>query len=103
MLSDDDDEEENDYDGSDDGASKTRGRTGSSKQLGDEVEDEDDERHLRMLQGITGMPSEVFEGKTAMKMSPFGQVQYGFCFKIIITILPNFLLHIFLMIVRKGF
>ncbi|XP_031256151.1 U3 small nucleolar RNA-associated protein 14 homolog A [Pistacia vera] len=70
VLSDDDDDDENDYNGSDDGASRienTRGRTGSSKQLGDEVEDEDDERHLRMLQGITGMPSEVFEGKKTKK------------------------------------
>lgn len=28
----------------------------------DEVEENDDERHLRMLQGITGMPGEAFEG-----------------------------------------
>lgn len=70
MLSDDDDE--NDYDSSD--------RTESSKQLGDEVEDDDDERHMRMLQGITGMPSEVFEGNTATKISPLVKFrQYEFC------------------------
>uniref|UniRef100_A0A5B7CB94 U3 small nucleolar RNA-associated protein 14 n=1 Tax=Davidia involucrata TaxID=16924 RepID=A0A5B7CB94_DAVIN len=30
---------------------------------GDEVEEEDDGRHARMLQEITGLPSEAFEGK----------------------------------------
>lgn len=31
-------------------------------QSGDEIEDEDYARHARMLQGITGMPAEAFEG-----------------------------------------
>lgn len=30
----------------------------------DGVEEEDDGRHLRMLQGITGMSNDAFEGKT---------------------------------------
>ncbi|KAF3947043.1 hypothetical protein CMV_026769 [Castanea mollissima] len=29
----------------------------------DEIEEDDDGRHVRMLEGITGMPSEAFEGK----------------------------------------
>lgn len=29
---------------------------------GDEVEEDDDGKHSRMLQGITGMPGEAFEG-----------------------------------------
>ncbi|KAL5857809.1 hypothetical protein ACOSQ3_005267 [Xanthoceras sorbifolium] len=63
-----DDDDENDYDGSEDRASKienSHGRRGSSKQLSDE--DEDDERLLRVLQGVTGMPSEAFEGKKKKK------------------------------------
>ncbi|KAL9415242.1 hypothetical protein AB3S75_043513 [Citrus x aurantiifolia] len=44
------------------------GRRGISKQVGDEFQDGDnDERHLRMLQGVTGMPSEFFEGKKKKK------------------------------------
>lgn len=29
----------------------------------DDIEEDDDGRHVRMLEGITGMPSEAFEGK----------------------------------------
>lgn len=36
--------------------------TKAEKVTGDDVEEEDDGRHTRMLQGITGMPSEAFEG-----------------------------------------
>ncbi|ESR36139.1 hypothetical protein CICLE_v10027776mg [Citrus x clementina] len=44
------------------------GRRGISKQVGDEFQDGDNnERHLRMLQGVTGMPSEFFEGKKKKK------------------------------------
>jgi len=35
----------------------------------DDSGEEDDDRHARMLQAITGMPSEAFEGKkTAVKL-----------------------------------
>lgn len=34
---------------------------GSIDQLGDDVDEENDEKHSRMLQSITGMPSEAFE------------------------------------------
>lgn len=57
MLSDDDDDENDDS-----------GMKRSSKQLGDDVEDEDDERHLRMLEGITGMPTTAFEGNILSKL-----------------------------------
>lgn len=56
MLSDEDDE---DYDGRENGGSKTEDANDG------EMEEEDDGRHERMLQGITGIPSEVFEGKLA--------------------------------------
>ncbi|KAJ9696533.1 hypothetical protein PVL29_008650 [Vitis rotundifolia] len=45
------------------GEDEENNRSENSSQLGDEVEEEDDGRHMRMLQGITGMPSEAFEGK----------------------------------------
>lgn len=51
VLSDDDDENDD-------------GRDKSEDANNDEIE-EDDGRHARMLQGITGMPSEAFEGKVA--------------------------------------
>lgn len=51
MLSDDDDEDDD-------------SRNKSENANDDEIE-EDDGRHGRMLQGITGMPSEAFEGKVA--------------------------------------
>lgn len=35
----------------------------SGKAPSDYSGEEDDGRHVRMLQGITGMPSEAFEGK----------------------------------------
>lgn len=57
MSSDDDDE-----DGFDVGGNK--GNQNEDVDGSDGVEEEDDQRHLRMLQGITGMPSDVFEGKT---------------------------------------
>lgn len=52
MLSDDDDEDDDVRDKSEDG--------------NDNEIEEDDGRHARMLQGITGMPSEAFEGKVAL-------------------------------------
>lgn len=62
MLSDDEDDD-NDIE-------NNHGRRGISKQVGDEFEDDDgDARHLRMLHGITGMPSEFFEGITLVKLS----------------------------------
>lgn len=58
MLSDDEDDN-NDIE-------NNCGRRGISKQVGDEFQDGDNnERHLRMLQGVTGMPSEFFEGITS--------------------------------------
>ncbi|KAG6647898.1 hypothetical protein CIPAW_07G109900 [Carya illinoinensis] len=54
VLSDDDDEDDVDEDN---GGSKTADANG------DEIEEEDGGRHVRMLQGITGMPSEAFERK----------------------------------------
>lgn len=45
------------------GEDEENNRSENSSHLGDEVEEEDDGRHMRMLQGITGMPSEAFEGK----------------------------------------
>lgn len=60
LLSDDEDDD-NDIE-------NNHGRRGISKQVGDEFEDDDgDARHLRMLHGITGMPSEFFEGKKKKK------------------------------------
>uniref|UniRef100_A0A2N9E4P4 Uncharacterized protein n=1 Tax=Fagus sylvatica TaxID=28930 RepID=A0A2N9E4P4_FAGSY len=53
VLSDDDDE---DGDHMDNGGNKT-------KDAHDEVEEDDDGSHVRMLEGITGMPSQAFEGK----------------------------------------
>ncbi|GLU16828.1 hypothetical protein SLE2022_332420 [Rubroshorea leprosula] len=52
VPSDDDD----DYGGGD-------GRGEGSDHLSDGVEEEDEEKHARMLQGITGMPREAFGGK----------------------------------------
>lgn len=57
MLSDDDDEDDVDEDN---GGSKTADANG------DEIEEEDGGRHVRMLQGITGMPSEAFERKVLL-------------------------------------
>lgn len=51
MLSDDED---------DDGENVEREH---SNQPGDEFEEKDVVRHTRMLQGITGLPNEVFDGK----------------------------------------
>ncbi|XP_065860458.1 U3 small nucleolar RNA-associated protein 14 [Euphorbia lathyris] len=60
VLSDDDGEDENnDY--------NTDVKRKNIGQLDDDVEEEDDEKHLRMLQGITGMPTEAFEGKKRNK------------------------------------
>ncbi|KAF8401450.1 hypothetical protein HHK36_012389 [Tetracentron sinense] len=59
VLSDDDDDDDDD----DDGCNGRNDRWDKSNQSKDEVGEEDDKRHARMLQGITGMPSEAFEGK----------------------------------------
>ncbi|XP_054823107.1 uncharacterized protein C57A7.06 [Prosopis cineraria] len=42
-------------------------RTKDEKATSDDSEEEDDGRHTRMLQGITGMPSEAFEEKRKKK------------------------------------
>lgn len=49
-------------------------KRGDLDKLGDDAEDEDedDERHLRMLQGITGMPSQAFEGITSTSRDQLG-------------------------------
>ncbi|OVA12705.1 Small-subunit processome [Macleaya cordata] len=62
VQSDDDDDVDND-----DGGSERNNRRDNSDQSGDEVEGEDEGRHVRMLQGITGMPAEAFEGKKIKK------------------------------------
>jgi U3 small nucleolar RNA-associated protein 14 len=38
-----------------------------TKDAHDEVEEDDDGRHVKMLEGITGMPSQAFEGKMVLK------------------------------------
>ncbi|XP_042518607.1 uncharacterized protein C57A7.06 [Macadamia integrifolia] len=53
---DDDDDEDND-------SGERSRRRDNSNRLDDEVEEDDDGRHAKMLQGITGIPSEAFEGK----------------------------------------
>ncbi|XP_043709609.1 uncharacterized protein C57A7.06 [Telopea speciosissima] len=58
LPSEDDDE---DYEDNDNGE-RSRSRD-SSDRLDDEVEEDDDKRHAKMLQGITGLSSEAFEGK----------------------------------------
>ncbi|KAK0581539.1 hypothetical protein LWI29_014953 [Acer saccharum] len=63
-VSSEDDDDKDDYDGVS-RIEKSHGWRGSSEQLSDEVED--DERHLRMLQTVSGMPSEAFEGKKKKK------------------------------------
>lgn len=65
VLSDEDDE---DYDGRKNGGSKTEDANDG------EMEEEDDGRHERMLQGITGIPSEVFEGKKKKNHSVISEV-----------------------------
>ncbi|KAJ4968744.1 hypothetical protein NE237_015445 [Protea cynaroides] len=54
-------DDDDDYEDNDSGE-RSKGRD-NSNQLDDEVEDDDDRRHARMLQGITGIPSEAFEDK----------------------------------------
>lgn len=59
----DDDDDDNDFDGDMNKVEETHGKRKNLGQLDDDdVEEEDDERHLRMLQGITGMPTEAFDG-----------------------------------------
>ncbi|KAL4305256.1 hypothetical protein AHAS_Ahas16G0060100 [Arachis hypogaea] len=58
IQSDDDNEDDDD----DDGLKRTGGAAD------DDSSEEGDGRHTRMLQGITGMPSEAFEGKKKRKM-----------------------------------
>ncbi|XVF80962.1 hypothetical protein PTKIN_Ptkin15bG0117800 [Pterospermum kingtungense] len=55
LSSDDDDEDDFDVNG--------KGNQNEDVDGSDGVEEEDDQRHLRMLQGITGMSSDAFEGK----------------------------------------
>ncbi|KAJ6873440.1 hypothetical protein NC651_032345 [Populus alba x Populus x berolinensis] len=62
VVSDDDD---NDFDGVENKIAGRDSKRGDLDKLGD---DEDDERHLRMLQGITGMPSQAFEGRKKNKV-----------------------------------
>ncbi|XVF72649.1 hypothetical protein PTKIN_Ptkin12aG0136600 [Pterospermum kingtungense] len=54
-VSSDDDEDDFDVNG--------KGNQNEDVDGSDGVEEEDDQRHLRMLQGITGMSSDAFEGK----------------------------------------
>ncbi|KAK4849568.1 hypothetical protein QYF36_026224 [Acer negundo] len=63
-VSSEDDDDKDDYDGVS-RIEKSHGWRGRSEQLSDEVED--DERHLRMLQTVSGMPIEAFEGKKKKK------------------------------------
>lgn len=62
------DDDDNDFDGGEKKIADHKGKKGDLDQLGDDVEDEDDERHLRMLQGITGMPSQAFQGRKKNKV-----------------------------------
>ncbi|CAK7348320.1 unnamed protein product [Dovyalis caffra] len=65
-----DDDDDHDFDGGENKIAGRNGKKGGLDQLGDDVEDEDEdvERHLRMLQGITGMPSQAFEGPKKNKV-----------------------------------
>ncbi|XWS46633.1 hypothetical protein CRYUN_Cryun14cG0085400 [Craigia yunnanensis] len=58
VSSDDDDDDDGDFDVGGNKGNQIEDVDGS-----DGVEEEDDQRHLRMLQGITGMSSDAFEGK----------------------------------------
>lgn len=62
------DDDDYDFDGGENKIADHKGKKGDLDQLGDDVEDEDDERHLRMLQGITGMPSQAFQGRKKNKV-----------------------------------
>ncbi|XWS09588.1 hypothetical protein CRYUN_Cryun39dG0002700 [Craigia yunnanensis] len=54
----DDDDDDSDFD-----VGSNKGNQIEDVDGSDGVEEEDDQRHLRMLQGITGMSSDAFEGK----------------------------------------
>ncbi|XWS31739.1 hypothetical protein CRYUN_Cryun23aG0101600 [Craigia yunnanensis] len=58
VSSDDDDDDDDDFD-----VGGNKGTRNEDVDGSDGVEDADDERNLRMLQGITGMSSDSFEGK----------------------------------------
>lgn len=66
------DEDDNDFDGVENKIAGRDSKRGDLDKLGDDAEDEDDERHLRMLQGITGMPSQAFEGITSTSRDQLG-------------------------------
>ncbi|XWS36163.1 hypothetical protein CRYUN_Cryun20dG0061400 [Craigia yunnanensis] len=56
-----------DDDGDDFDVGRNKGNRIEDVDGSDGVEEEDDQRHLRMLQGITGMSSDAFEGKKKKK------------------------------------
>ncbi|OIV95377.1 hypothetical protein TanjilG_14531 [Lupinus angustifolius] len=62
-LSDDFKDEDVESEDDDDDDDMSKNRTAASN----ESEEEDEERHARMLQGVTGMPTEAFEGKRKNK------------------------------------
>ena len=62
-MSSDDDDDDRDFD-----VGGNKGNQIDDVDCSDGVEEEDDQRHLRMLQGITGMSSDAFEGKTLLNL-----------------------------------
>ncbi|KDP28173.1 hypothetical protein JCGZ_13944 [Jatropha curcas] len=68
VQSDDDDDDGNDKNNGDANKFKdSKVKRKNLDQLNNDFQEEDDERHLRMLQGITGMPTEAFEDKKKKK------------------------------------